>query len=797
MPGQLSISGCSTEAYELPNLLARTVKEVLSVLLAGIVTCLFQRALQTLFGPWNCLTSRLAAGQVNDKVVLRRQPASAEMLHFCSCCAVQSRMSAPMMWMGDCTSQSGFHQSAVGHGATAVSRLNRFARSVQGNMSSTPIYSDLSLWNTLRTRRRRKPPMRGADAIANRYLARAKNAKMTVAALRREANAVVAMEREWAELGSRAFDERITDLRARFARRKYEKADVREGFAATRELAWRTMNMRPYPVQIMGAMGLFHKQIVEMRTGEGKTLTAAVAATMLGWLRRPVHVITVNDYLAERDADEFSPLYRKAGLTAGAVLSETEQQDRARIYRLPIVYTTQKELVADWLRDQLRLGRIENPLTTRWKMPTPGPGQPHPAESILVPGLFIAIVDELDAVLIDEAVTPLIIAQPRSEDAQADLYTRARDLGAELDKGKHYSVNLRERKVELTRRGREKLTSLLSDEEHGIWRASRRREELVTQALVAQHLYHQGQHYQIVEDKIVIVDEYTGRSMPDRQWQHGLHQAVEVTHDLEVTADRDTLASMSFQRFFMQYPHLCGMTGTAAEAKPELESTYGLPVRVIPTHKPVIRKQLKTLIYATQELKWAKIVDEIREMHNQGRPVLVGTRSIEASEYLSGLLNENNLPDHQILNAVHHEEEAQIVSKAGLKGAIMVATNMAGRGTDIKLTDETRDAGGLHVMLTELHTARRIDRQLFGRSGRQGDPGSAREILSLEDDLVLKFAGKSSAILRKKFSKRREPLPGWVRLTFELAQRRAQRQAFQGRAATLKREEDLDRALPA
>ena len=666
-------------------------------------------------------------------------------------------------------------------------------------IAGTAIQSDLMLWDALRTRRRHTEPLRGIDAAAYRWQSRLQHARMGLKQIHREAEAIVAMDSQWASKSDSDLDEEIAKLRMVFARRNHKRDHIRAGLAAIREVAYRESGEKPYMVQIMGALGLFHGQIVEMVTGEGKTLTAAVAAAILGWLRRPVHVITVNDYLAQRDAESRSPIYRRCGLTAASVLNETQEPQRYSAYRQPIVYTTQKELVADWLRDQLRLTRIADPVSTRWLLSNPSvQGRWRGASagpSILVPGLHIAIVDEADAVLIDEAVTPLIIAQPRGEDAQAALYERARDLAEGLDTETDFTVELVKRRAKLTSEGREKVASMLQTDEHVIWHATRRREELVEQALVAAHCYHHRQHYQIVEDQVVIVDEYTGRFMPDRQWQHGLHQAVEAKHQLEITADRDTLASMSFQRFFRQYHHLCGMTGTAADAKAELETTYGVPVRVIPTNRPLQRERMKDLIFVAAHDKWQAILEEIEAIHAQGRPILVGTRSIEASELLSEMLTERNLT-HQVLNAVHHNDEAKIIERAGEPGSIVVATNMAGRGTDIKLAEGVTKMGGLHVLMTERHTASRIDRQFTGRAGRQGDPGSSRTIISLEDDLVLKYAPRSAQALRRMFVRQNSPLPGWTQKAHNLAQRRAQRKAFHSRLSVMRHDQDLDRSLP-
>jgi len=660
-------------------------------------------------------------------------------------------------------------------------------------MTSAPVFTDHSLWHSLRTRRRKVVQYTGADSVANRWISRARHSKRNFGFLRKQADAVVAMNDEWISLTDAQLDERITDLRTYFARKDLDNLRTQAGFAAIREVARRETGEHPFPVQIMGAMGMFHGQIVEMATGEGKTLTGSVAATALAWYRKPVHVITVNDYLAERDAEGRTPIYKRCGLRAGSIIDDTPEPDRARIYRQNVIYVTQKELVADWLRDQLKMKRIGDPVSMRWRMS--GPRGSRLASQILVPGLHIALVDEIDSVLIDEAVTPLIIAQPRGDEAQADMYNRARDIAQALDPKKHFRVELKKRRVRLTDAGERAAEALLSPDEHVIWRAARRRKELVEQALVAEHCYQHGVHYQVIEDRVMIVDEYTGRIMEDRQWQHGLHQAVEAKHELDVTADRDTLASLSFQRFFKLYPHLCGMTGTAVDARPEMESTYSLPIRVIPTNRPRIRKELPTEIYLTADLKWQAIADEVEEMNKQGRPVLVGTRSVTDSEHISELLTDRKL-EHQVLNAVHHKEEASIVSTAGEKSAIMVATNMAGRGTDIKLVDAVKKLGGLHVILCERHTARRIDRQLVGRCGRQGDPGSTHAIISLDDELIVKYTPKTAVVLRGRYARRTSPLPNWIIRVFDMAQRRAERMSFNSRRQVLKHDEELDRALP-
>ncbi len=417
----------------------------------------------------------------------------------------------------------------------------------------------------------------------------------------------------------------------------------------------------------------------------------------------------------------------------------------------------------------------------------------------MIPGLHAALVDEADAVLIDEGVVPLIIARSRREDDMALVYKDACWLAQKLDERADYVMDHMRRKAELTRRGRHRIAELSSGLEQPIWRATRRAEELVRQALVARHCYLHGHQYQIVDGRIVIVDEYTGRFLPDRSWEHGLHQAVEAKEGLEVTADRETLARMSFQRFFRSYPHLGGMTGTAADAAGEMSRVYQRPISVIPTNRPVIREKWAPRVFANLDAKWSAIVESIRQIHALKRPILVGTRSIEASELLSQKLAARNLP-HRVLNANFDKDEADLVSDAGRASAITVATNMAGRGTDIKLDPDARAAGGLHVILSEMHSARRIDRQFIGRAGRQGDPGSSQTFISLEDELIRLYARSLGVAFRSTPGFASGELAGSSRATalalFTYAQRRAEHRARVSRAEVLRQDDWIDKHLP-
>jgi preprotein translocase subunit SecA len=408
-------------------------------------------------------------------------------------------------------------------------------------------------------------------------------------------------------------------------------------------------------------------------------------------------------------------------------------------------------------------------------------------------------VDEGDSVLIDEAVTPLIISGDAPNPDEVEAFRQAVALAEQLEEGRHYRSNHRYREVDLTGAGRRRLEEI-GRPLGGLWAGARRREELVVQALTARDFFLRDKQYVIQDGKVVIVDEFTGRLMPDRTWRDGLHQAIEAKETLrdpavKVNLPKDTYARISFQRFFRLYRKLSGMTGTAAEAWREFWQIYSLPVVIIPTNRPCIRKLAPDRVFATEEAKWKAVVEDIRRTHAAGRPILVGTRSVHASEHLSRLLAAEGL-DHQVLNAVRHAEEAQIVAGAGQEGRITVATNMAGRGTDIKLGRGVAQRGGLRVLATERHEAGRIDRQLFGRAARQGDPGDAQAYVSLEDELGRRFAPHWSGALRQRFGRAEKDISSPVtRRLFDAAQRRAERLALKSRKAVLRTDDWLDEYL--
>jgi len=659
-----------------------------------------------------------------------------------------------------------------------------------------------ALYESLRSRKSRSRVPSGLDRLAVRIAVARDEARLRPARVLARARAIAALSPGYKKMSDGALDHTLAEMRDVFLRGRQTPEHVDNALAMVRDLARRETGEEPFPVQIMAALSLYHGRIVEMLTGEGKTLTGSLAAPLIAWRRRRLHVLTVNDYLAQRDAESRRPIFRRCGLRVGAVVQETPPQERFDLYAREIVYTTPKQVVADWLRDQLRLGRAATPWAARALAAMRPGADGEQGVMPMVPGLHAALVDEADAVLIDEGVVPLIIARSRREDDMAQVYKEACAVAPRLDEGPDYEVDYLRRRVKLKPRGEHRLRGfldeLLAAGGQPIWRAKKRAEELITQALVARHCYIGGQQYQVVDGKVVIVDEYTGRFLQDRSWEHGLHQSVEAKEGVEVTADRETLARLSFQRFFRTYPFLCGMTGTAADATPEIKATYRRAVMRVPTNRPLIREQWPTRVFRSQRDKWGAVVDSIALLRGRGRPVLVGTRSIASSEHLSKLLEARRIP-HQVLNANHDKEEAEVIVRAGKGGpdaSVTVATNMAGRGTDIKLDKAAREAGGLHVVLTEMHGALRIDRQFIGRAGRQGDPGSAQVFVSLDDELFAKHA-KWVARLGRGRLRRTEltGLPG-ADAVLRLVQRRSEALARRNRAAVLAQDEWIDKHLP-
>lgn len=571
-----------------------------------------------------------------------------------------------------------------------------------------------------------------------------------------------------------------------------------EAFAVVREASKRTIKLRHFDVQLIGGIVLHKGKIAEMKTGEGKTLVATLAAYLNSLEERGVHIVTVNDYLAKRDRYWMGPIYEFLGCSVGYIEHDMPQEVRKQMYACDITYVTNNELGFDYLRDNMVLRK----------------------EDKVLRGLNYAIVDEVDSILIDEARTPLIISGPAEESTEKyyianrivprlniKIITEEEEIeakykGINIYKGYDAVVDEKNHTVVLTDEGIKKCEKLLNisnlyDDLTSDW------VHIITQAIRAHKLFHRDVHYVVKDGEIVIVDEFTGRLMPGRRWSDGLHQAIEAKENLAIKEENQTLATITFQNLFRMYKKLAGMTGTALTSADEFWGVYKLDVVVIPTNKPMIRIDHPDVVYRTEKEKWQAIVKDIEERYRKGQPVLVGTRSIEKNEFLSSLLRRRGIP-HQVLNAKHHEKEAQIIAQAGKLKTVTVATNMAGRGVDIilggkpdkenaphlicndpnckvefihnKEYHEVVKLGGLYVLGTERHEARRIDDQLRGRSGRQGDPGESRFYVSLEDELMRLFGGiKMSEIMLKLGMKEGESIQHpWITKSIERAQKRVE-----------------------
>jgi preprotein translocase subunit SecA len=622
--------------------------------------------------------------------------------------------------------------------------------------------------------------------------------------LSRVVAAINGLEAEVKSLADEQFAQKTQELKARFAAGAKLDELVPEAFALAREAALRKLGMRPFDVQLIGGLALNAGKIAEMRTGEGKTLMATLPAYLNALTGDGVHVVTVNEYLAQRDSDWMSPVFNFLGLQVGVIKNAQSPDEKRAAYACDITYGTNNEFGFDYLRDNLAF-RLEDRVQRK---------------------LSFAIVDEVDSILIDEARTPLIISGPAEE--STELYLKINTLIPRLTRQKEengpgdYAVDEKTKQATLTEEGHEKVELLMAEagllrEGESLYDATNiRLMHHLNAALRAHALYKRDVEYIVREGEVIIVDEFTGRTMPGRRWSDGLHQAVEAKEAVKVREENQTVASITFQNYFRLYSKLSGMTGTADTEAFEFQQIYGLEVVVIPTHKPMIRKDRSDLVFLSEHDKFQAILEDIQDCVKRGQPVLVGTASIEASERIAKLLQEHQIP-HEVLNAKQHEREAHIVAEAGRPGAITIATNMAGRGTDIVLggSQQTQidaienpneadlqgireawatrhgqvlTAGGLHIIGTERHESRRIDNQLRGRSGRQGDPGSSRFYLSLEDNLMRIFGDptRMKALMTRVGMKAGEAIEsGMLTRQIERAQRRVEQHNFDARKQLL------------
>lgn len=499
------------------------------------------------------------------------------------------------------------------------------------------------------------------------------------------------------------------------------------------EAARRELGMTPFPVQMLAVIALSKGYLAELDTGEGKTLSIAMAAALSSWSGDPVHVITANDYLASRDAKLMKSLFRMLGVTVSHVVGQNSPPDRREAYGAMVTYTTAKEVAADYLRDKITLDDWGRSAKRHFLVNFIQGEQPRTMQR----GLHRAFIDEADNCLIDEAVTPLIISQDQGDYDLSEVCNAALTIADEMSEGGDYLIMSRSRSIKLLPSARKRMIHEIGFPDLPIWKCQNRRSHMVQLALEAKYFFKLGEQYIIEGDKIVIVDESTGRPMPNRSWKMGLHQMVEAKEGVEITNPTQTVAQISFQSFFKKYGNLSGATGTASEISNEIWHIYEMPVVKIPRNKPNIRKHEKTLFFDSLKKKEIAILKSIRSRIDNGQPILIGTRSVKASERLNDLF-ENNGIHCDVLNARKLNEEARIISEAGKLKRLTIATNMAGRGTDIELGHGVKDLGGIHVMATEPHESRRVDRQLFGRAARQGDPGSTSAFYSVTDDLFSK-----------------------------------------------------------
>ncbi len=592
----------------------------------------------------------------------------------------------------------------------------------------------------------------------------------TLDRIRPTADRVNALESSIRPLSDDRLAAKIAEFRQRVENGEPLDDLLPETFAVVREAGKRVLEMRHFDVQLMGGVILHEGRIAEMRTGEGKTLAATLPIVLNALTGRGVHLVTVNDYLARRDADWMGRLYRALGMSVGVIVHGMDDTERQASYRCDITYGTNNEFGFDYLRDNMKFQ----------------------VEDMVQRDLHYAIVDEVDSILIDEARTPLIISGPAEE--STSFYARVNSVIPFLKKDADYTVDEKARQVLLTEdAGIPKLERLLSVDnlyDPGNIEVLHH----VNQALKAHILFHRDVDYMVKDGEVVIVDEFTGRLMPGRRWSDGLHQAVEAKEGVKIENENQTLATITFQNYFRMFDKLAGMTGTADTEAAEFQQIYNLGVSIMPTNQPMVRKDLSDQIYRTEKEKFQAVLEEVKELHKQGRPVLVGTVSIEKSERLSGLLTRHGVP-HNVLNAKHHEQEAQIIAEAGQPGKVTIATNMAGRGVDIKLGEGVVGKGGLHIVGTERHESRRVDNQLRGRAGRQGDPGSSRFYLSLEDDLLRIFGSdRISPIMEKLGMEEGEPIEHpMINRAVENAQKKVEGHNFDIRKHLLEYDDVMNR----
>lgn len=639
-------------------------------------------------------------------------------------------------------------------------------------------------------------PKKGLDRLADDLLGRVKRGPWVAARLAAEARQIIAAREAMEGLTEAQLNEKLVGLHADRRRKPDDwRTPLVPGLAALAVAAERELGLKAYEVQLMSSAALVQGFFTEVDTGEGKTLAIGLAAAFQAWGGLPCHVITANDYLAGRDAKNLKSFYQRAGLTAGSVIGEDDDEKRRAAYRCSVAYTTAKEAAADYLRDRLRSGGVE-PRLARFLAVMAGQDG---FAGLVQRGLHACFIDEADHALIDEAVTPLIISRTLEAGEMAQAAQAAWSLAASFEPDVHYRLDRSRRTVELLEPGVNLALYQLELPQEGLWASERRRIELTRQAVQAREFFLRDEHYVVDNGKVVIVDPATGRPMAMRTWQQGLHQLIEAKEGLEVTGATETLARISFQSYFRKYRHLGGASGTLREAAGELWHTYHAPFVRIPRNLPCQRQHVGTRFLPTAEAQHESLLHEVRSRHGRGQPLLIGTRTVATSEHIATLMRAAHLPGaDRVLNAVRHREEALLIARAGHRGAITIATSIAGRGTDIRLEKGVEILGGLHVVSIEANDSYRVDRQLFGRAARQGDPGSVMAVYSATDAIFKRFIPSPllQAWTRMLHCRYLGSMPQWLGIfLLRWSHFRAQSLAARSRRSVMLAEVEIQRSL--
>jgi len=570
---------------------------------------------------------------------------------------------------------------------------------------------------------------------------------------RRFSNQVEKQAKAYMNLGDRALNAAILEQRAQLGKQGLNHRPLVKAVALQSEIIYRELGIRPYDTQIMAARIMLNKRLAEMHTGEGKTLAIAMAAMSAAMAGIPVHVITANDYLVARDADQLRQVCGRLGLSVGAVITGMEPEQRRDAYACDITYCTAKELVFDYLRDRILPGRGQDDLHRRVKSLT----ENKPGAQNVLRGLCLTIVDEADSILLDEASTPLILSREGKNNLAAINYQQAIKIAQRLENPLHFIMDDLTRQAELTRLGSSQVEQM-SQTWGGLWMTGRFREGLIEQALAALHAYHRDRDYLVIDEAVHIIDATTGRMAAGRQWSRGLHQLIELKEGCTNSKEFQPIAQITYQRFFPRYLQMGGTSATLREARGELQLVYGLPIVRVPKRKPSRLNHLPQRLFFKHRYRWREVVKRVIEVRAQKRPVLIGTDSVEDSEILARSLSNAGIP-HEVLNARQDSQEANIIANAGRSAQVTVTTNMAGRGTDIPLAEGVAECGGLHVICCQHNASRRIDRQLRGRCARQGDPGSVETMLCLEDALIMHSLAPRIVQWLQKIRDINQPLP--------------------------------------